>query len=105
MTADERWLAALWPTVGAALPIVQTLRDLVQTGDDIIEIEGILSGTLSYLFNIFDGTTYFSSLVAKAKELGYTEPDPRDDLSGKDVARKLLEPLAVVLRVAFAQVI
>jgi aspartokinase/homoserine dehydrogenase 1 len=77
-------------TVGAALPIVQTLRDLVQTGDDIIEIEGILSGTLSYLFNIFDGTTSFSSLVAKAKELGYTEPDPRDDLSGMDVARKIV---------------
>jgi aspartokinase/homoserine dehydrogenase 1 len=77
-------------TVGAALPIVQTLRDLVQTGDDIIEIEGILSGTLSYLFNIFDSTMTFSSLVAKAKELGYTEPDPRDDLSGMDVARKMV---------------
>jgi len=77
-------------TVGAALPIVQTLRDLVQTGDEIIEIEGILSGTLSYLFNIFDGTTSFSSLVAKAKSLGYTEPDPRDDLSGMDVARKIV---------------
>ena len=72
-------------TVGAALPIVQTLRDLVQTGDDIVEIEGILSGTLSYLFNIFDGTSTFSSLVVRAKELGYTEPDPRDDLSGMDV--------------------
>jgi bifunctional aspartokinase / homoserine dehydrogenase 1 len=77
-------------TVGAALPIVQTLRDLVQTGDEIVEIEGILSGTLSYLFNIFDGTTSFSALVAKAKSLGYTEPDPRDDLSGMDVARKIV---------------
>jgi aspartokinase/homoserine dehydrogenase 1 len=77
-------------TVGAALPIVQTLRDLVQTGDDIVEIEGILSGTLSYLFNIFDGSTSFSSLVARAKDLGYTEPDPRDDLSGMDVARKMV---------------
>jgi len=77
-------------TVGAALPIVQTVRDLVQTGDEIIEIEGILSGTLSYLFNIFDGTTSFSSLVVKAKALGYTEPDPRDDLSGMDVARKIV---------------
>ena len=77
-------------TVGAALPIVQTLRDLVQTGDEIVEIEGILSGTLSYLFNIFDGTRSFSSLVARAKELGYTEPDPRDDLSGMDVARKIV---------------
>jgi bifunctional aspartokinase / homoserine dehydrogenase 1 len=77
-------------TVGAALPIIQTLRDLVQTGDQIAEIEGILSGTLSYLFNRFDGTRSFSSLVAEAKALGYTEPDPRDDLSGTDVARKVV---------------
>jgi aspartokinase/homoserine dehydrogenase 1 len=77
-------------TVGAALPIVSTLRDLVQTGDEILEIEGILSGTLSYLFNAFDGSTPFSQLVAHARELGYTEPDPRDDLSGTDVARKVV---------------
>jgi aspartokinase/homoserine dehydrogenase 1 len=77
-------------TVGAALPIIQTLRDLVQTGDEVIEIEGILSGTLSYLFNRFDGTQSFSALVAQARELGYTEPDPRDDLSGTDVARKMV---------------
>lgn len=77
-------------TVGAALPIIQTLRDLVQTGDEIVEIEGILSGTLSYLFNSFDGSRPFSSLVAQARELGYTEPDPRDDLSGTDVARKVI---------------
>jgi aspartokinase/homoserine dehydrogenase 1 len=77
-------------TVGAALPIVQTLRDLVQTGDDVLEIEGILSGTLSYLFNRFDGTQPFSSLVRQARDLGYTEPDPRDDLSGMDVARKVV---------------
>lgn len=77
-------------TVGAALPIIQTLRDLVQTGDEVIEIEGILSGTLSYLFNAFDGTQSFSALVAHARSLGYTEPDPRDDLSGMDVARKVV---------------
>src|SRR5690242_9215950 len=77
-------------TVGAALPIIETLRDLVQTGDEVVEIEGILSGTLSYLFNSFDGTRSFSSLVAQARELGYTEPDPRDDLSGTDVARKVV---------------
>ena len=77
-------------TVGAALPIVQTLRDLVQTGDEIYEIEGILSGTLSYLFNSFDGRRPFSELVIQARELGYTEPDPRDDLSGTDVARKMV---------------
>src|SRR5207244_792007 len=77
-------------TVGAALPIVQTLRDLVQTGDEIFEIEGILSGTLSYLFNSFNGTRSFSSPVSQARELGYTEPDPRDDLSGTDVGRKVV---------------
>jgi bifunctional aspartokinase / homoserine dehydrogenase 1 len=77
-------------TVGAALPIIQTLRDLVQTGDEVHEIEGILSGTLSYLFNRFDGTSSFSSLVSHARELGYTEPDPRDDLSGMDVGRKIV---------------
>ena len=77
-------------TVGAALPIIQTLRDLVQTGDEVLEIEGILSGTLSYLFNRFDGTQPFSQLVREARDLGYTEPDPRDDLSGMDVARKVV---------------
>lgn len=75
-------------TVGAALPVINTLRDLVQTGDHVHRIEGILSGTLAWLFNSYDGTVPFSSLVKQAKEMGYTEPDPRDDLSGMDVARK-----------------
>jgi bifunctional aspartokinase / homoserine dehydrogenase 1 len=77
-------------TVGAGLPIIQTLRDLIRTGDRIISIEGILSGTLSYLFNRFDGTEPFSAIVEEARALGYTEPDPRDDLSGTDVARKVV---------------
>ncbi|MFI4914323.1 MAG: bifunctional aspartate kinase/homoserine dehydrogenase I [Steroidobacterales bacterium] len=77
-------------TVGAGLPVVQTLRDLRETGDDIRSIEGIFSGTLAYLFNVYDGTTAFSSIVREAKQRGYTEPDPRDDLSGLDVARKLI---------------
>jgi aspartokinase/homoserine dehydrogenase 1 len=77
-------------TVGAGLPIIQTLRDLRGTGDDITQIEGIFSGTLAYLFNVFDGTESFSSIVRAAKAKGYTEPDPRDDLSGVDVARKLI---------------
>lgn len=76
-------------TVGAALPIISTLRDLVDTGDDIRSVQGIFSGTLAYLFNVYDGTTPFSQIVRKAKESGYTEPDPREDLSGMDVARKL----------------
>lgn len=77
-------------TVGAGLPIIQTLRDLIQTGDDVIRVEGVLSGTLSYLFNSFDGTRAFSEVVAEARTKGFTEPDPRDDLSGMDVARKVV---------------
>lgn len=76
-------------TVGAGLPVISTLRDLLDTGDGIVAIEGILSGTLAWLFNRFDGSVPFSRLVAEARALGYTEPDPRDDLSGVDVARKL----------------
>jgi aspartokinase/homoserine dehydrogenase 1 len=77
-------------TVGAGLPVIQTLRDLRETGDEITRIEGIFSGTLAYLFNVFDGSESFSSIVRAAKQKGYTEPDPRDDLSGMDVARKLI---------------
>jgi aspartokinase/homoserine dehydrogenase 1 len=75
-------------TVGAGLPVINTLQDLVQTGDDIERISGIFSGTLAYLFNVFDGSRPFSEIVREANDRGYTEPDPRDDLSGMDVARK-----------------
>jgi aspartokinase/homoserine dehydrogenase 1 len=77
-------------TVGAALPIILTVRDLRETGDGIRMIEGIFSGTLAYLFNVFDGSMPFSAVVTDAKARGFTEPDPRDDLSGLDVARKLV---------------
>jgi aspartokinase/homoserine dehydrogenase 1 len=77
-------------TVGAGLPVIQTLRDLRETGDDVLSIEGIFSGTLAYLFNVYDGSTAFSEIVRTARQRGYTEPDPRDDLSGLDVARKLI---------------
>ena len=77
-------------TVGAGLPVIQTLRDLRETGDEITGIEGIFSGTLAYLFNVYDGSREFSDIVTEAKQRGYTEPDPRDDLSGMDVARKLI---------------
>ena len=76
-------------TVGAALPIISTLCDLIYTGDNVHSVRGIFSGTLAYLFNVYDGTTPFSEIVRAAKENGFTEPDPRDDLSGMDVARKL----------------
>jgi len=77
-------------TVGAGLPVIQTLRDLRETGDEIRSIEGIFSGTLAYLFNLYDGRRAFSEIVREAKQRGYTEPDPREDLSGTDVARKLI---------------
>jgi aspartokinase/homoserine dehydrogenase 1 len=77
-------------TVGAALPIIGTVRDLRETGDEIHSIDGIFSGTLAYLFNVFDGSKPFSTIVREARDAGYTEPDPRDDLSGLDVARKLI---------------
>ncbi|MEO5625936.1 MAG: bifunctional aspartate kinase/homoserine dehydrogenase I, partial [Dokdonella sp.] len=77
-------------TVGAGLPVISTLRDLLDTGDEMLGIEGIFSGTLAWLFNRYDGSRAFSELVREAHALGYTEPDPRDDLSGTDVARKLV---------------
>lgn len=80
-------------TVSAGLPILSTLKDLVGTGDEIEKIEGVFSGTLSYIFNEYSkvdgGDVAFSEVVNIAKEKGFTEPDPRDDLSGTDVARKL----------------
>lgn len=77
-------------TVGAGLPVIMTLRNQLDTGDELTGFEGVLSGTLAWLFNRYDGSEPFSALVREARELGYTEPDPRDDLSGIDVARKLV---------------
>ena len=76
--------------VGAGLPIINTMSDLVAGGDRILRIDGVLSGTLSYVFNSFTDGRKFSDIVKEAKEQGYTEPDPRDDLNGLDVGRKLL---------------
>lgn len=76
--------------VGAGLPIISTIKELLQSGDKILKIEAILSGTLSYLFNSFTEEKDFSQVVFEAQEKGYTEPDPREDLNGMDVARKLL---------------
>lgn len=77
-------------TVGAGLPINHTVRDLIDSGDTILSISGIFSGTLSRLFLQFDGSVPFTELVDQAWQQGLTEPDPRDDLSGKDVMRKLV---------------
>lgn len=80
-------------SVGAGLPVISTLKDLVETGDEVTKIEGVFSGTMSFLFNSFAPVSgsggKWSEEVNKAKALGYTEPDPRDDLNGLDVARKL----------------
>ena len=76
--------------VGAGLPVIETLKTLLQTGDKILKIEGVLSGTLSYLFSEYNGSMPFSRLVKIAMESGFTEPDPRNDLNGLDVARKIL---------------
>ncbi|HVJ61226.1 MAG TPA: bifunctional aspartate kinase/homoserine dehydrogenase II [Tahibacter sp.] len=101
-TARERWEALRRAerlgatrygdaaTVGAGLPVLKTLRRLQRSGDRLRALEGVFSGSLSFLFNSYDGTQPFSALLAQARERGYTEPDPRADLSGGDVARKLL---------------
>ncbi|WP_303848533.1 bifunctional aspartate kinase/homoserine dehydrogenase I [Apibacter mensalis] len=90
-TARRRGVDFFYETnVGAGLPIIRTLKDLMTSGDRIIKIEAILSGTISYIFNNFRGKTSFYEVVKKAHELGYTEPDPREDLSGKDFMRKMM---------------
>ena len=76
--------------VGAGLPVLSTLNDLISSGDQILKIEGVLSGSLSFIFNSFNSATTFSSIVEQAKLLGFTEPDPRIDLMGVDVRRKLV---------------
>ena len=77
-------------TVGAGLPVLSTLRRLQRCGDQLLAVEGVFSGSLSWLFNQYDGSRPFSALLREARALGYTEPDPRADLSGEDAARKLL---------------
>ena len=76
--------------VGAGLPVISTLNDLLKSGDRIVKIEGVLSGTMSFIFNRYQKGSRFSEIVKEAKEKGYSEPDPRDDLNGLDVARKIL---------------
>jgi aspartokinase/homoserine dehydrogenase 1 len=76
--------------VGAGLPIIGTLKDLLHSGDKINSIQAVLSGTLNFVFNNYDGTKSFASVVKQAQDEGYTEPDPRLDLSGKDVMRKIM---------------
>jgi len=90
-TAKQHGVDFFYETnVGAGLPIIRTLKDLMNSGDRIMKIEAILSGTISFIFNNFKGDTSFYDVVKLAQEKGYTEPDPRDDLKGTDFMRKML---------------
>ena len=90
-TALRRGVKFLFETnVGAGLPIIGTINDLRSSGDKILKIEAVLSGTLNFIFNEISANVPFSETVRRAKEQGYSEPDPRIDLSGKDVVRKLV---------------
>ncbi|MEE0521674.1 MAG: bifunctional aspartate kinase/homoserine dehydrogenase I [Bacteroidaceae bacterium] len=90
-TARKRGVKYLFETnVGAGLPIINTINDLINSGDKILKLEAVLSGTLNYIFNTISAEIPFSETVKRAKEEGYAEPDPRIDLSGKDVIRKLV---------------
>jgi bifunctional aspartokinase / homoserine dehydrogenase 1 len=90
-TAQKHGVDFFYETnVGAGLPIIKTLNDLIISGDKIIRIEAILSGTISFIFNNFKGNRTFHDVVKQAQEKGYTEPDPRDDLGGIDFMRKML---------------
>lgn len=89
--AQRRGVKFLYETnVGAGLPVINTLHDLLVSGDAVLSIEAVLSGTLNYIFSSFKPGDKFSDVVKEAKAKGYTEPDPRDDLNGMDVARKIL---------------
>ncbi len=90
-TARARGVKFLYETnVGAGLPVINTLNDLVMSGDKVVKIEAVLSGTLNFIFNVISADVPLSKTIRMAKEKGYSEPDPRIDLSGKDVVRKIL---------------
>ncbi len=89
--AYKRGVKFLYETnVAAGLPVISTLQDLMLSGDKVIKIEAVLSGSMNYIFSELEKGSPFSEVVKVAKEKGYTEPDPRDDLSGMDVGRKIL---------------
>ena len=90
-TAQAKGVKFIFETnVGAGLPIINTMNDLMKSGDRILELEAVLSGTLNYIFNTLDKDKPLSDVIRQAKELGFSEPDPRIDLSGVDVIRKLI---------------
>jgi bifunctional aspartokinase / homoserine dehydrogenase 1 len=90
-TANKYNVKFLYETnVGAALPIIQTINDIINSGDEVQSLKAVLSGTLNFVFNEYNGTESFATIVKRAQNEGYTEPDPRLDLNGTDVARKIL---------------
>jgi aspartokinase/homoserine dehydrogenase 1 len=90
-TAQGKGVKFIFETnVGAGLPIINTINDLINSGDRILELEAVLSGTLNYIFNTIDKDNPLSQVIRQAKDLGYSEPDPRIDLSGIDVIRKII---------------
>jgi len=91
VAAQKKGVKFLYETnVGAGLPILNTLNDLLLSGDKVIRIEAVLSGTLNFIFSSFAVGKHFSTIVSEARTKGFTEPDPRDDLNGMDVGRKIL---------------
>ena len=89
--ANERGVKFMYETtVGAGLPIIKTISDLILSGDKILKIEAVLSGTMNFIFNELSPEVPLSLAIKKAREKGYSEPDPRTDLSGTDVVRKIL---------------
>ncbi len=90
IAADKKIHFKYETNVGAGLPLISTIQSLINSGDKILKIEAVMSGSISYIFNNWTADKKFSDLVLKARELGYTEPDPRDDLSGADVRRKVI---------------
>lgn len=90
LAADRKIFFKYETNVGAGLPVISTIQNLINSGDKILKIQAVMSGSISFIFNQFNPTVKFSDLVLKARELGYTEPDPREDLSGADVRRKII---------------
>ncbi len=90
IAADKKIYFKYETNVGAGLPLISTIQSLINSGDKILKIEAVMSGSISYIFNNFTVDKKFSELVLNARSLGYTEPDPRDDLSGADVRRKVI---------------
>lgn len=90
LAADRKIFFKYETNVGAGLPVISTIQNLINSGDKILKIQAVMSGSVSFIFNQFGPGVKFSDLVLKARELGYTEPDPREDLCGADVRRKII---------------